>query len=67
MDNREENNMTVEQEKTENMTEKTASTTVGTEASETKKEQKKSKNWYRREQQCSRFVDQTDKCKVNRI
>lgn len=41
MDNREENNRTVEQEKTENLTEKTANTTVGTETSDTKKEQKK--------------------------
>ena len=32
-----------------------------------KKNRRKAKNWYRREQQCSRFVDQTDKCKVNRI
>ena len=41
MDNREEHNMTVEQEKAENLTEKTVNTTVETEASETKKEQKK--------------------------
>lgn len=40
MDNRE-NNMAVEQQKTENLTEKTANITVGTETSETKKEQKK--------------------------
>ena len=43
MDNREENNMTVEQEKAENLTEKTVNTTAETEASETKKEQKKRK------------------------
>ena len=35
MDNRE-NNMAVEQQKTENLTEKTANITVGTETSETK-------------------------------
>lgn len=41
MDNREENNMTVEQEKTDQLTEKTASTTTGTEPAAGKKEQKK--------------------------
>ena len=41
MDNREENNRTVEQEKTEKLTEKTANITVGTETAETKKEQRK--------------------------
>ena len=41
MDNREINNVTVEQEKAENLAEKTENTTMGTEPSEKKKEQKK--------------------------